>query len=165
MNSFENLFLHFAKDIYFAENQILKSLPKLAEAAQNPDLRETFEQHEIETKGQIQRLEEVFQLLDEKPEGVKCPAILGLIEECEEVLQQNPEPSAVRDAGLIACGQAIEHYEMARYGALLSWASEIGMDDAVSLLEQTLAEEKNADTLLNELAKERVNSDASQQAA
>jgi ferritin-like metal-binding protein YciE len=160
MENFDNLFLHFLKDIYYAERQILKSLPKLAKAAQSPDLKKAFTEHREETQGQIERLQQVFELLGKRAQGVTCEAINGLIEECEELLEEHKEPSAVRDAGLIACGQAVEHYEMARYGALIAWAKAAGHTDVVTLLQETLDQEKKADTLLNSLAVQKINGQA-----
>ena len=165
MNSFENLFLHFLKDIYYAENKILKTLPELEEAAQSQDLKDAINQHITETKGQVQRLEQVFGLFETKPEAKTCEAIDGIMQEGDELMEENPEPSAVRDAGIIANCQAVEHYEMARYGSLIAWAEELGMDDAVFLLQQTLEEEKRTDEALTELATGEVNPEASATAA
>ena len=117
----DDLFLTTLKDIYFAERQILKALPKMAKAAENPQLRQAFTAHREETEGQVERLQQIFESLGKRAQGVTCEAIKGLIEECEELLEEAKEPSPVRDAGLIACGQAVEHYEMARYGALIAW--------------------------------------------
>ena len=160
MNSSENLFLHFLKDIYYAENKILKTLPKLEEAAQSSELQDAIATHITETEGQVKRLEQVFSILGEKPEAITCTAIDGIMEEGDELMEENPEASAVRDAGIIANCQAVEHYEMARYGSLIAWAEEMGQDEIVSLLEQTLAEEKKTDEALTELATSEVNPDA-----
>ncbi len=160
MNTMNDLFLHFLKDVYYAERQITKALPKMAKAAQSPHLREAFTEHRVETQHQIERLQQVFEILGKRAQGVTCEAINGLIEECEELLDEAKEPSAMRDAGLIACAQAIEHYEMARYGSLVAWAKLAGQKDVVALLEQTLAEEKKADTLLNTLATTEINQSA-----
>lgn len=157
MNTMNDLFLHFLKDVYYAERQIAKALPKMAKAAQNPQLREAFTEHRTETQHQIERLQQVFEVIGKRAQGVTCEAINGLIEECEELLDEAKEPSAMRDAGLIACGQAVEHYEMARYGSLVAWAKLAGQNEAVTLLEQTLAEEKKADSLLNKIANSTVN--------
>ncbi len=160
MKTMEDLFLHFLKDVYYAERQISKSLPKLAKAAQSEELRQAFTQHREETQHQIERLQQVFETLGKRAQGVTCEAINGLIEECEELLDEAKEPSAVRDAGLIACAQAIEHYEMARYGALIAWAELDDNTAVVSLLQQTLEEEQQADSLLNRIAGARINDKA-----
>jgi ferritin-like metal-binding protein YciE len=160
METMNELFLHFLKDVYYAERQVSKALPKMAKAAQSPQLRQAFTEHRDETQHQIERLQKVFEILGKRAQTVTCEAINGLIEECEELLDEAKQPSAVRDAGLIACGQAVEHYEMARYGALVSWAKLAGHKDVVTLLEQTLAEEKKADALLNQLANSEINTKA-----
>jgi ferritin-like metal-binding protein YciE len=152
IKTFDDLFLHTLKDVYYAERQILKALPKMAKAAEDPALRDAFTLHREQTQQQIERLQQVFEILGKRAQGVTCEAINGLVEECEELLEQAPQPSAVRDAGLIASGQAIEHYEMARYGTLSAWAKQAGKTDIVSLLDETLAEEKQTDALLTEMA-------------
>jgi ferritin-like metal-binding protein YciE len=159
-----DLLLTFMQDIYYAERQILKALPKMAAAATNPQLKEAFQHHRDETQGQVERLQTAFEALGKRARGVTCEAINGLIEETEEVIEDFPEGS-VRDAGLAACAQAVEHYEMARYGALIAWAKTLGQKEVVSLLEETLAEEKKADTLLNQLANRDINPQAFKQAA
>ena len=148
----DELFLDTLKDIYYAERQILKALPKMTKAAQDPKLKAGFTAHKADTEGQIERLANVFEILGKRAQGKTCEAIKGIIEECEELLEEAPEPSAVRDAGLIACGQAVEHYEMARYGALIAWAGALGKPDAVALLQANLDEEKKADALLTQVA-------------
>ncbi len=148
----EELFLHTLKDIYFAERQLLKALPKMAKAAQDPKLKQAFVAHREETEGQVERLQSVFEALGKRAQGVTCEAIKGLIEECDELLEDAKEPSVVRDAGLIACGQAVEHYEMARYGALIAWATATGHGEVVTLLQANLDQEKKADTLLTGLS-------------
>ena len=148
----EELFLHTLKDIYFAERQLLKALPKMAKAAQNPKLKQAFVTHREETEGQVERLQSVFEALGKRAQGVTCEAIKGLIEECDELLEDAKEPSVVRDAGLIACGQAVEHYEMARYGALIAWATATGHGEVVALLQANLDQEKKADSLLTGLS-------------
>jgi ferritin-like metal-binding protein YciE len=148
----DELFLDTLKDIYFAERQILKALPKMTKAAQDPKLKDGFTAHRDETEGQVERLQHVFELLGKRAQGKTCEAIKGIIEECEELLEEATEPSAVRDAGLIACGQAVEHYEMARYGALIAWAGALGKKDAVALLQSNLDQEKKADALLTQVA-------------
>ncbi len=147
-----DLFLDTLKDIYFAERQILKALPKMTKAAQDPTLKQGFTAHREETEGQVERLQEVFELLGKRAQGKTCEAIKGIIEECEELLEEATEPSAVRDAGLIACGQAVEHYEMARYGALIAWAGALGKKDVVALLQANLDQEKKADALLTQVS-------------
>jgi ferritin-like metal-binding protein YciE len=160
METMNDLFLHFLKDVYYAERQVSKALPKMAKAAHTPQLRQAFTEHREETQHQIERLQKVFDLLGKRAQGVTCEAINGLIEETEELLEEAKQPSAVRDAGLIACAQAVEHYEMARYGSLVAWAKLGGHKEIATLLEQTLAEEKKADSLLNRLATEQVNQTA-----
>jgi ferritin-like metal-binding protein YciE len=155
----ETLFLDTLKDIYFAERQILKALPKMTKAAEDANLKAGFAAHREETEGQVERLVNVFEALGKRPQGKTCEAIKGIIEECEELLEEATEPSAVRDAGLIACGQAVEHYEMARYGALIAWANALGRADAASLLQANLDQEKKADALLTQVANS-VNSQA-----
>ncbi|MGD0108060.1 MAG: DUF892 family protein [Rhodopila sp.] len=159
-----DLLLRFMQDIYYAERQILKALPKMAKAATNPQLVEAFIHHREETQGQIERLQKAFEALGKRARGITCEAINGLIEEGEEVVEEFPEGS-VRDAGLAACAQAVEHYEIARYGALIAWAKTADQKEVVSLLEETLAEEKKADTLLNQLASKEINQQALRQAA
>jgi ferritin-like metal-binding protein YciE len=159
-----DLLLSFMQDIYYAERQILKALPKMAKAAESPELKEAFTQHREETQGQVERLQKAFEALGKRARGATCEAINGLIEETEEVIEEFPEGS-VRDTGLAACAQAVEHYEMARYGSLIAWAKAGGHSDVVSLLEETLAEEKKADALLNQLANKAINQQAFKQAA
>ena len=165
IKSIDDLFLHTLKDIYYAERQILKALPKMAKAAQSEELRESFLLHRDQTQGQIERLQQVFEALGKRAQGVTCEAINGLIEECEELLEEAPQPSAVRDAGLVASAQAVEHYEMARYGALLAWAKASGKKDVLALIEANLQEEKETDTLLNKMANATINQQAVKQAA
>ncbi len=152
----KDLFLHTVKDVYFAEHEILKALPQMAAAAQTDGLRAAFETHKSQTEQQIRRLEDVFALLGQKAEGVPCEAIQGILEEGREVMDEFAGGPAL-DAGLIAAAQAVEHYEIARYGALRSWAELIGLDDVEELLDATLAEEKETDALLTRLAESAVN--------
>ena len=152
----KDLLLHTLKDVYFAENEILKALPEMARTAGTDKLRQAFETHRSQTEQQIQRLKDVFGLLGEKPEGVRCEAIQGILAEGREVMEEFKGGPAL-DAGLIAAAQAVEHYEIARYGALRSWAELLGLDEAEDLLEQTLDEEKETDLLLTQLAEDRVN--------
>jgi len=160
----EDLLLTFMQDVYYAERQILKALPKMAKAASSPQLKEAFTHHREETQVQVERMQKAFEALGKRARGITCEAINGLIEEGEEVIETFPEGS-VRDAGLAACAQAVEHYEMARYGALIAWAKTIGHQDLVALFQETLAEEKQADTLLNQLASKEINQRAFKQAA
>ena len=148
----EDLFHDTLKDIYFAERQILKALPKMAKAADDPKLKDGFMRHREETQGQVERLQQVFEIMGKRAQGKTCEAIQGLIEECDELLEEATEPGPVRDAGLIACGQAVEHYEMARYGALIAWGKTLGNAEIVKLLEETLEQEKQADALLTQIA-------------
>jgi ferritin-like metal-binding protein YciE len=160
MKTIDDLMLHFLQDIYYAERQLLKALPKMAKATQEPSLKEAFLAHREETVHQIERLDQVFEKLGKRARAIPCEAIKGLIEETEEVLEET-DAGPVRDAGLVACGQAVEHYEMARYGALIAWAHAGGHQDIAGLLQTTLDEEKKADRLLNDLAVKRINKSAS----
>ncbi len=155
----DGLFLETLKDIYYAERKILKSLPKMARAAQSPELKEAFTRHKEETEGQIERLQQVFELMGKRAQGKTCPAIDGILEEGEEIMDSFKGAPAL-DAGLVASAQAVEHYEMARYGTLRSWAQSLGMTEAVGLIEQTLAEETKTDEMLTQLAESSVNSAA-----
>jgi ferritin-like metal-binding protein YciE len=150
------LFLHQLKDTYFAENAILKALPQLTEAAQADELRGAFAVHLKETEGQVKRLEKVFELLGEQPAGVECKAIQGIIEESQEILQEFRDGEAL-DAGLIAAAQAVEHYEITRYGTLLAWAKQLGLAEAEGFIQETLSEEENTDQILSELAEDAIN--------
>ncbi|MGY2047462.1 YciE/YciF ferroxidase family protein [Methylobacterium sp. JK268] len=150
------LFLHQLKDTYFAENAILKALPKMAEAAKADDLRGALGVHLQETREQVKRLDQVFRSLGEKPEGVTCQAIQGIIAEGEEVMGEFGGSEAA-DAGIIAAAQAVEHYEITRYGTLVAWARQLGLGEAEGLLKETLVEEENTDEVLSELAEEAVN--------
>jgi len=152
----DELFHDTLKDIYYAEKKILSALPKMAKAAQNDDLTAAFEKHHGETEGQISRLEQVFELIEEKPQGKKCAAIEGILEEGQEIIKEYKGSPAL-DAGMLAAAQAVEHYEISRYGTLRSWAQQLGMRDAAKLLDQTLAEEKKTDELLTQLAEARAN--------
>jgi ferritin-like metal-binding protein YciE len=154
-----DLFLHQLKDTYFAEKAILKALPKMMEAATSTDLKLALGVHLDETSGQIQRLDQVFGIVDAKPEGVECKAILGIIGEGDEVMEEFAG-SAALDAGIIAAAQAVEHYEITRYGTLHTWAIQLGLEDAASLLKETLIEEENTDDILSDLAETSVNAEA-----
>jgi ferritin-like metal-binding protein YciE len=155
----QELFHDTLKDIYFAEKKILSTLPKMAKAAQSEDLKAAFLKHESETEEHISRLEQVFEEIDETARGKTCDAIVGIIEEGQEVMKEFKGSPAL-DAGLLAAAQAVEHYEIARYGTLKTWATELGLKQAVKLLETTLAEEKNTDETLTKLAKSEVNQHA-----
>ncbi len=147
----DDLFLDTLKDIYYAERKILKALPKMAAAAQSPDLKAAFEKHEDETEGQVERLRKVFEILGKQARGKVCPAIEGIIEEGEEIMDEFKGSPAL-DAGLVSAAQAVEHYEITRYGTLKRWAEELGMKDAARLFEQTLAEETKTDEALTGIA-------------
>jgi ferritin-like metal-binding protein YciE len=159
MNTLNDIFLHFLQDIYYAERQLLKALPKMAKSAEAPALKEAFTNHREETVHQVERLEQVFEMIGKPPKGVPCDAIKGLIEETEEVISDS-QMGPVRDAGLIACGQAVEHYEMARYTSLIAWATASGHTDLVSVLNETLKEEQKAEKMLGDLAKKQINTSA-----
>lgn len=152
----EVLFHETLKDIYYAERKILRALPKMARGAQSPELRAAFEKHEEETQGHVERLQQVFDLIGKPARGKTCPAIDGIIEEGEEALQAFADTPAL-DASLVAAAQAVEHYEIARYGTLACWAAELGNTEVTELLEQTLEEEKAADEKLTTIAEDAVN--------
>ena len=164
MANLESLFHDGLCDIYYAEKKILKALPKMISAAQSPDLQAAFQQHLEETEEQVERLQQVFELMGESAKGKTCPAIDGILEEGEEVMASY-DGSPALDAGLVAAAQAVEHYEIARYGTLCAWAAVLGMDDAEDLLQQTLLEETATDEVLSDLAETSINSAAVQQAA
>ena len=155
----EDLFLETLKDIFYAEKQILRALPKMARSAQAPELKKAFETHREETEGHVERLQQVFELIDAPARGKTCDAILGIIEEAKEVMEEFKDAQAL-DAGLAASAQAVEHYEIARYGTLKTWAGQLGMKEAASLLEQTLQEEVKADKLLTQIATANANKKA-----
>jgi ferritin-like metal-binding protein YciE len=151
-----DLFLDTLKDIYFAEKQILRALPKMAKAASSDELRGAFEKHHGETEGQVERLEQIFELLDKPARGKTCDAIQGILDEGKEIMDEYKGSEAL-DAGMLAAAQAVEHYEISRYGTLKQWAQQLGMKDAVKLLDQTLQEEKKTDETLTTLAEAAVN--------
>jgi len=155
----EELFHDTLKDIYFAEKKILTTLPKMAKATQSEELKAAFEKHRDETEGQIERLDRVFAVIEKKPQGKTCAAIVGITEEGAEIMDEYKGSPAL-DAGLLAAAQAVEHYEISRYGTLIAWAEELGLDDAVSLLQETLEEEKATDETLSEIAKTAINQQA-----
>jgi ferritin-like metal-binding protein YciE len=147
------------KDVYHAEKQILRALPKMAKSTESEELRQAFEMHREETVGQIERLEQVFELVGKRARGVPCEAMQSLIEEGKEIMEEAEDPD-VMDAGVLAAAQAIEHYEIARYGTLKAWAGQLGFKEAVRLLDETLEEEKKTDKLLSELAVANLNRQA-----
>jgi ferritin-like metal-binding protein YciE len=155
----KELFLHTLKDVYFAEQAIAKALPRMVDGAENPDLADAFTTHLEQTQGQITRLQQVFELVGTKAEGVPCEAIQGILKEGDEVAEKFQGGPAL-DAGLIAAAQAVEHYEIARYGVLVAWAEKLDLADVADLLEETLMEEKETDKLLTELAEGEVNDEA-----
>jgi ferritin-like metal-binding protein YciE len=159
MKTMNDLCLHFLQDIYYAERQILKALPKMAKAAQNGQLKQALIHHREETEQQVERLQQVFEHMGKRARGQTCEAIQGILEEGEEGIGEF-EAGPIRDAGIIANAQAVEHYEMARYGSLIAWFKAAGMKEAVGLLEATLAEEKKADGLLNQIANSEINQQA-----
>jgi len=152
----DDLFLDTLKDIYYAEKQIVKALPKMAKAATSPQLKAGFEQHLEETEGHIERLEQVFELLGKPARGKTCDAILGILEEGKSIMDEYKGTVAL-DAGLVSSAQAVEHYEIARYGTLKTWAQQLGMKEAVSLLDATLKEEEATDKKLSQVAVGDVN--------
>jgi len=155
----DDLFLETLKDIYYAEKQLLKALPKMAKAADDAKLAQGFEMHAEETEGHVERLERIFEILGKPARGKTCDAILGIIEEAKSSMEDF-KGSPANDAGLIAAGQAAEHYEIARYGSLKAWAQQLGMSEAVKLLDQTLKEEKATDQKLTDLALSQENAKA-----
>ena len=155
----EDLFLLTLKDVFYAEKQILRNLPKMAKAVESDELRQAFEQHRTETDGQIQRLEQIFEQMGKRASGKTCESIQGLVAEGQEIMEEYAESDAL-DAGILASAQAIEHYEISRYGTLRSWAQQLGMKDAVKLIEETLEEEKKTDQLLTQIAESVANQKA-----
>jgi len=156
IETMDDLFVHTLRDIYYAENQIVKALPEMIEKSGDPALRQGFESHLAETKGHVRRLEEVFRLQGKDPSGVDCPAIDGIIDEAEDVAGEVDDPR-VLDAALIAAAQAVEHYEITRYGSLIAWAKQLGRSDCAALLEQNLNEEKATDKKLTAMAETNIN--------
>jgi ferritin-like metal-binding protein YciE len=151
-----DLFYDTLKDIYFAERQILKSLPKMAKAAESEELKNAFLTHRDETEHHVERLQQIFEIIGKRAQAKTCEAIKGILEEGEEIMDDYGDSEAL-DAGLAASAQAVEHYEMARYGTLKTWATQLGLKDVVSLLNETLQEEKKTDALLSKLAETAVN--------
>ena len=159
METFSELFEETLKDIYYAEKAILKALPKMAKKASSKKLQAAFTKHQKETERQVERLEQVFELLGKRATGKKCAAIEGIIEEAEEVMKEAKEDT-IRDAAMLAAAQAVEHYEISRYGTLVAWAEKMEMSDAAGLLNATLEEEKATDGKLTELAESEINVEA-----
>jgi ferritin-like metal-binding protein YciE len=151
-----DLFEDGLKDVYYAEKKILAALPKMAKATETEELAAAFEKHRMETEQQVERLEDVFEVLNQPRRGKKCPGIDGILEEGKEILEQFKGMPAL-DAGLLAAAQAVEHYEITRYGTLIAWAEKLGRRDAIPLLQETLEEEKNTDRALTKLAETAVN--------
>ncbi len=160
MNNLEQLFEETLRDIYYAEKAILKNLPKMAKKASSEDLAAAFDSHVDQTEVHVERLEKIFEMIGKAPRGKRCPAMDGLAEEAAEVMQEAKDDT-VRDAGMLAAAQSVEHYEISRYGTLAAWAEKLGMSDAVKLLESTLQEEKDTDLKLSELAMSEINLEAS----
>ena len=156
IQTMDDLFVHTLRDIYYAENQIVKALPDMIEKATDPQLKQGFQGHLAETKHQVKRLEEVFKMHGVAVSGVDCPAIDGIIEEADDVAGE-VEDKQVLDAALIGAAQAVEHYEIARYGTLIAWAKQLGRSDCASLLQKNLDEEKAADKKLTSLAESKIN--------
>jgi len=156
IKSLNDLFVHTLQDIYYAEQQITKNLPKMIEKVSDSQLKQGLQSHLAETKNQVTRLEQVFKMHGESPKAVNCPAIDGILEEAQEIMGDASD-AEVLDAAALAAAQAVEHYEIARYGTLIAWARELGRNDCATVLRQTLAEEKAADAKLTQIAEARVN--------
>ena len=158
-SSLEQLFEETLKDIYYAEKQILRALPRMAKQAEAPELKEAFEKHRDQTEGQVERLDQVFEQIGRPARGKTCEAIIGIIDEAKEIMDEFKGTAAL-DAGLASSAQAVEHYEIARYGTLKAWARELGLSEAVKLLDETLQEEIKADQLLTQIAATKANKKA-----
>ena len=156
IKSLDDLFVHTLQDIYYAEQKITKALPKMIEKVSDPQLKAAFQSHLAETKNQVKRVEQVFQMHNETPKAVTCPAIDGIVEEAEEIMGDVSD-AEVLDAAALAAAQAVEHYEISRYGTLIAWARQLGRSDCASVLQQNLEEEKKADLKLTQIAESRVN--------
>jgi ferritin-like metal-binding protein YciE len=159
LDTLKNLYISELRDLYSAENQLLKALPKMANGASSPELKDAFEQHLEQTKGHVERLEQLFEQLDESPKGKTCQAMKGLIKEASEVLEEDGEDS-ILDAGMIVAAQKVEHYEIASYGSVRTFANLLGQDEAARLLQSTLDEEFETNEILNRLAESVVNPEA-----
>jgi ferritin-like metal-binding protein YciE len=156
INTMHDLFVHSLKDIFYTEKKLVTELPKMAKKASDPDLKRAFEDHAAQTENHLSRLEEVFEMIDMQPRGEKCEALEGLLEETKDLLKDVKDPD-VLDAGLLAAAQAVEHYEITRYGTLVAWSKQLGLSDAEPVLTETLEEEKQADKLLTEIAEADIN--------
>lgn len=156
MKSLDDLFYGLLQDVYYAEKQLLKALPKMAKKASSPELEKALLNHRAETETQVDRLEKAFEMIGKKAKGKKCDAIIGLVKEGDEVIKEAKDDD-VRDAGIVGAAQAVEHYEIARYGTLCAWAKQLGKPEIARLLHQTLEEEKKADGLLTKVAEQQVN--------
>jgi ferritin-like metal-binding protein YciE len=159
IKTLDDLFLHGLQDIYYAENQIIKALPKMIENAKNAQLKKGFKTHLEETENQVKRLEQVFEMLPSEAKGTKCPAIDGILKEGDDIMGEVADDD-VLNVAIIGAGQAVEHYEIARYGALIAWATELGRSDCAAVLKKNLAEEKATDAKLTAMAQQRVNPSA-----
>jgi ferritin-like metal-binding protein YciE len=164
METLEKLFEDTLRDIYYAEKAILKNLPKMARKAKSSELSSAFEEHIEQIEGQVERLEQIFEMIGKAPRGKRCPAIDGLAEEAGEIMQEAKDET-VRDAGMLAAAQAVEHYEISRYGTLAAWADKLDMSEAAELLRTTLQEEKDTDAKLSELALSEINIEADKEDA
>jgi ferritin-like metal-binding protein YciE len=156
IKTMHDLFVHTLQDIFYVEKKLASELPRMANKANNPELRQAFEEHASQTEAHVSRLEEVFDLIEVQPRGENCPALDGLLEETEDLLK-DVNDAEVRDAGLLAAAQAVEHYEITRYGTLIAWSRQLGLSDAEPILEETLEEEKETDKLLTEIAESDIN--------
>ncbi|MFC6487710.1 ferritin-like domain-containing protein [Nitratireductor sp. GCM10026969] len=161
IKSMDDLFVHTLRDIYYAENQIIKALPKMIDKVSNPQLKQGLEKHLQETEGHVRNLDEVFRMMKLEAKGVDCPAMDGIIEEANEVASEI-EDKKVLDAAIIAAAQAVEHYEITRYGTLITWAQELGRKDCAEVMKRNMADEKATDDKLTQLAEQRVNLEATQ---
>jgi ferritin-like metal-binding protein YciE len=156
IKSLDDLFVHTLEDIYYAEQKITKALPKMIEKVTDPQLKAGFQTHLAETKNQIKRLEQVFQMHGASPKAATCPAIDGIVEEANDIMSDASDPE-VLDAAALAAAQAVEHYEITRYGTLIAWARQLGRSDCATVLQQTLDEEKATDLKLTQIAESRIN--------
>jgi len=156
IKTMKDLFVHGLKDIYYVEKKLVSELPRIAKKATDPELKRAFEDHAAQTENHLSRLEEVFQQIELQPRGEKCEALEGILDETKELLKDVKDPQ-VLDAGLLAEAQAVEHYEITRYGTLIAWSRQLGLRDAEPLLNETLEEEKEADKLLTEIAEAEIN--------
>jgi ferritin-like metal-binding protein YciE len=161
MESLKELYVDELKDLYSAEKQLVKALPRMAKNATNPELKQAFTDHLQETEGHVERLEQIFEMLGERPGGKKCKGMEGLIEEAKEILEEDASED-VLDAGMISKAQHVEHYEIAGYGTVRTWAQQLGLSDQADLLQETLDEESKANELLSEIAETSVNVEAEQ---